>query len=216
MSDNPNETLIAEETEFDGDLSSRCPVTLSGTLKGKLSAPCLTVTPTGAIHGDVKVNQLNSDGEISGNIAAEIVQLSGKVSDNTVINATTLELLQATAYRSPTTVTAGTFLKVSNTGSYGGNGAITLEDGATLTHNGLNAVEYFDIRTDDHVFVVAPLFHSLGLQILALPALYAGASLRIQEGFEAERAWKTIEAERISYFGGVPTMHQRLVDALDD
>jgi fatty-acyl-CoA synthase len=93
--------------------------------------------------------------------------------------------------------------------------------GALLPHrkalyNGLNAVRYFDIRGDDHVLVVAPLFHSLGLQILALPALFAGASVRIQEGFEAERVWQTIESEAISYFGGVPTMHQRLLDTLDE
>jgi fatty-acyl-CoA synthase len=93
--------------------------------------------------------------------------------------------------------------------------------GALLPHrkahyNGLNAVRYFDIRGDDRVLVVAPLFHSLGLQILALPALFAGASVRIQEGFEAERVWRTIESEGITYFGGVPTMHQRLLDALDE
>jgi fatty-acyl-CoA synthase len=93
--------------------------------------------------------------------------------------------------------------------------------GALLPHrkalyNGLNAVRYFDIRSDDHVLVVAPLFHSLGLQILALPALFAGASLRIQEGFDPERVWKTIESEGITYFGGVPTMHQRLLEALDE
>lgn len=93
--------------------------------------------------------------------------------------------------------------------------------GALLPHrkalyNSLNAKRYFDIRPDDHVLVVAPLFHSLGLQILSLPILFAGASLRIQDGFHAERVWTTIETEGISYFGGVPTMHQRLLEALDE
>ena len=92
--------------------------------------------------------------------------------------------------------------------------------GAVLPHrkalfNSLNAQLSFELRADDRVLVVAPLFHSLGLQILALPALYAGASLRLQEGFDAERVWRTMAEERVTFLGGVPTMHQRLLDALE-
>jgi acyl-CoA synthetase (AMP-forming)/AMP-acid ligase II len=91
--------------------------------------------------------------------------------------------------------------------------------GALLPHrkalyNSLNAQLYFDIRSSDRVLVVAPLFHSLGLQILALPALYAGAGVVLQQGFDARRVWSTIADRKISYFGGVPTMHQRLLEAL--
>jgi len=81
-------------------------------------------------------------------------------------------------------------------------------------YNSLNAERFFGIRPEDRVLVVAPLFHSLGLQILALPALFSGAGLVIQNGFDAERVWRTIEREGVTYFGGVPTMHQRLLDAL--
>jgi len=82
-------------------------------------------------------------------------------------------------------------------------------------YNCLNAERYFDIRSEDRVLVVAPLFHSLGLQILALPTIFAGAGLVIQEGFDAERVWRSIQSEEITYYGGVPTMHQRMLDALD-
>ena len=93
--------------------------------------------------------------------------------------------------------------------------------GALLPHrkaiyNALNARRYFEIQNTDRVFVVAPLFHSLGLQILALPALHSGAGLIIQDGFDASRVWRTIDSERITYFGGVPTMHQRLLAKLDE
>ncbi len=93
--------------------------------------------------------------------------------------------------------------------------------GALLPHrkaiyNALNAQRYFEIQQEDRVLVVAPLFHSLGLQILALPALHSGAGLIIQDGFDATRVWKTIEEERVTYFGGVPTMHQRLLATLDE
>ena len=82
-------------------------------------------------------------------------------------------------------------------------------------YNCLNAERYFDIRSEDRVLVVAPLFHSLGLQILAIPTIFAGAGLVIQEGFDAVRVWQAIQSEDITYYGGVPTMHQRMLDALD-
>ena len=93
--------------------------------------------------------------------------------------------------------------------------------GALLPHrktlyNSLNAEDFFGIQESDRVLVVAPLFHSLGLQILALPAIFKGAGLVLQEGFSAQRVWSTIEAESVTYYGGVPTMHQRLLDALDN
>jgi len=82
-------------------------------------------------------------------------------------------------------------------------------------YNCLNAELYFAIESSDRVLVVAPLFHSLGLQILALPAVYVGAGLVIQEGFDAARVWRAIADEGVTYYGGVPTMHQRLLAQLD-
>ncbi len=91
--------------------------------------------------------------------------------------------------------------------------------GALLPHrkalyNARNAVHGFQIRSDDRVLVAAPLFHSLGLQILSLPLLYAGGSLLLQERFEPEAVWRATEEESITYFGGVPAMHQRLYQSL--
>jgi len=87
--------------------------------------------------------------------------------------------------------------------------------GALLPHrktlaNSLNAQLFFGIRSDDRVLVVAPLFHSLGLLILSVPALYAGASLLLQAHFDEEALWRAVEREGITYLGGVPTMYQRL------
>jgi len=99
------------------------------------------------------------------------------------------------------------------------SGTTGLPKGALLPHrktlaNCRNARACFAITRADRVLVVAPLFHSLGLQILALPALAYGAGVVIQEGFDAERVWRTVEREGITYLGGVPTTHQRLLDAL--
>lgn len=93
MADNTKQTIIESGTEFDGSMKSQCAITLSGKLKGQVSAPSLTVTPTGSVHGQVKVSQLKAQGEVSGEIEAEAVELSGRVSDQTVIRAKTLEVM---------------------------------------------------------------------------------------------------------------------------
>ncbi|MBL8152272.1 MAG: polymer-forming cytoskeletal protein [Blastocatellia bacterium] len=86
------QTILEDGTEFDGTVRSKCPITVSGKLKGEVSAPSLTVTPSGLVHGQVKVTQLKSKGELAGEIDAESVELSGRVSDQTTIRATTLEV----------------------------------------------------------------------------------------------------------------------------
>ncbi len=93
MPDNSKQTIIESGTEFDGSIKSQCSITLSGKVKGQVSAPALTVTPSGSVHGQVKVSQLKAQGEVSGEIEAEAVELSGRVSDQTVIRAKTLEVM---------------------------------------------------------------------------------------------------------------------------
>jgi fatty-acyl-CoA synthase len=92
--------------------------------------------------------------------------------------------------------------------------------GALLPHrktlyNGRNAERFFGIVPEDRVLVMLPLFHSFGLSILTLPALQAGASVTLQPRFDPMAVWETVEREGISFFGGVPTMFQRLLDSLD-
>jgi len=90
--DDTKQTLIEDGTEFDGKIRSKCSIVLSGTVKGELTAPTLLVTPSGSVQGQVKVSQLNSQGNIAGEIEAGTVELSGRVSDQTVIRAKTLEV----------------------------------------------------------------------------------------------------------------------------
>jgi cytoskeletal protein CcmA (bactofilin family) len=92
MEDNTKQTIIESGTEFDGSIESDCAITLSGTLRGKVSAPGLTVTPSGRVDGQIKVSRLKMQGEVSGQIDAEDVELSGHVGDQTVIRAKTLEV----------------------------------------------------------------------------------------------------------------------------
>ncbi len=90
--------------------------------------------------------------------------------------------------------------------------------GALLPHrktlfNSLNAQLFFDLTRRDRVGVIVPLFHSFGLQILSIPALYAGASVVLLRRFDAEALLETVGRERLSVLGGVPTMF-RALDAI--
>jgi fatty-acyl-CoA synthase len=92
--------------------------------------------------------------------------------------------------------------------------------GALLPHrktlyNSLNAEAFFSLTSQDRVLVILPLFHSFGLKILALPALLAGASVFLHAHFDPARVWHSVAAERISFFGAVPTQLAALREALE-
>ena len=90
-------TLVEEGTSFKGSLSSTCPVVVKGRVEGDVSAPSLQVSASGAVHGKVKVGEMQSHGELSGEFDAETVQLSGSVKDNTIVRAKSLEVKLAPA-----------------------------------------------------------------------------------------------------------------------
>lgn len=92
MAENTKQTVLEEGTEFDGTVKSKVAIMVSGQLKGQISAPSLTVTQSGMVNGKVKVSTLKSQGEISGEIDADSVELSGRVSDQTRISAKTIEV----------------------------------------------------------------------------------------------------------------------------
>ncbi|MCH8155508.1 MAG: AMP-binding protein, partial [Proteobacteria bacterium] len=83
-------------------------------------------------------------------------------------------------------------------------------------YNARNAEIFFGLSSQDRALVVLPLFHSFGLKILALPTLYAGGAVVLQERFDPERVWDAVDREDISFFGGVPTMFRALLDCLDE
>jgi cytoskeletal protein CcmA (bactofilin family) len=85
-------TLVEEGTQFKGSLTSNCPIVVKGRIEGDVSAPSLTVSVSGAVHGKAKVGEIRSMGELSGDFDADVVQLSGTVRDNTVIRAKSLEV----------------------------------------------------------------------------------------------------------------------------
>jgi len=89
---NGRKTLVEEGTQFKGSLTSDCPIEVKGRVEGDLTAPALSVSTSGAVHGKVKVGEMKSQGELAGEFDADLVQLSGTVKDNTVIRAKSLEV----------------------------------------------------------------------------------------------------------------------------
>ncbi|OYT70281.1 MAG: hypothetical protein CFK52_11470 [Chloracidobacterium sp. CP2_5A] len=85
-------TTVEEGSEVTGTLKSTCGVTVSGKVSGELHAPTLMIAATGAVHGTVKVEKLHSQGEISGRIDADTIELSGRISDQTTITGRSIEV----------------------------------------------------------------------------------------------------------------------------
>jgi fatty-acyl-CoA synthase len=90
--------------------------------------------------------------------------------------------------------------------------------GALLPHrktlfNTLNADLFFDLSGRDRVLVALPLFHSFGLNILALPILYRGGTVVLARAFDPAAFVETAARERVTFFGAVPTMFHRLIAA---
>lgn len=89
-------TLVEEGTEFKGTMSSNCPIVVMGKVEGDVTGPVIQVSTTGVIAGNVKVKELRSDGEVAGEVEADVVRISGRVRDKTVIRARSLEVSLST------------------------------------------------------------------------------------------------------------------------
>lgn len=95
-SSHAKQSVIEEGSEFRGTLSSSCGVLVRGRVEGNIEAPSLTVAAGGSVSGKVRVTELRSDGEISGELDADRVELAGSVRDRTVVRSRLLEVKLAT------------------------------------------------------------------------------------------------------------------------
>jgi hypothetical protein len=95
------QTLIEEESTFKGSLDAKCPIVVNGRVEGELSGPSLLVNRGGAVQGSVKVESLRSAGELQGEFEANHMQVSGRVCDDTVLRAKSLEVKLAKPEEAP-------------------------------------------------------------------------------------------------------------------
>jgi long-chain acyl-CoA synthetase len=89
--------------------------------------------------------------------------------------------------------------------------------GAELTHANIamnTMVSHGVLRqtADDVHLVVLPLFHSFGQTVQMNAGLMAGATIVLQARFDADAAFKTMQAHKVTIFCGVPTMYIALLN----
>ncbi|WP_432123327.1 acyl-CoA synthetase [Streptomyces sp. S1] len=87
--------------------------------------------------------------------------------------------------------------------------------GAVLSHaniiwNSVNVLVDTDLAGDEVTLVVAPLFHTAGLNMTCLPTLLKGGRVVLLGAFDAERVLELIEELRVTYMFGVPTMYDAM------
>jgi malonyl-CoA/methylmalonyl-CoA synthetase len=90
--------------------------------------------------------------------------------------------------------------------------------GALITHGNLGALaalvaSAWDWSADDALLHALPLHHLHGLGISLFVSLLAGSRTRMQARFDAARMWEDMASSTVLM--GVPTMHKKLLDALD-
>jgi fatty-acyl-CoA synthase len=98
------------------------------------------------------------------------------------------------------------------------SGTTGIPKAALLPHrktifNTLNAEIYFELVERDVVVVPVPLFHSYGLKILSVPALYCGATIILVDRFDPVGIQETVSRHMGTLLGAVPVMYRRMLDA---
>jgi len=89
--------------------------------------------------------------------------------------------------------------------------------GAVLTHgnitwNALNVIVDIDLAGDEVTLVVAPLFHTAGLNMTCLPTLLKGGRVVLLDKFDPGTALEAIESHGVTYMFGVPTMFDAMAN----
>lgn len=91
--------------------------------------------------------------------------------------------------------------------------------GAMITHDNIlwNVINALTVgrglRSTDRTITVAPLFHIAGLGVHTLPLIYAGGTVILQAGFDAEQTLEAMARHRVTVQLLVPTMWAALMDA---
>jgi fatty-acyl-CoA synthase len=80
----------------------------------------------------------------------------------------------------------------------------------TVVETALRTGEAIEVDPSDRILVSVPLFAIFGFSV-AVGTIAAGATLVMQEAFDAAEALRLIERERVTVLHGVPTMYQLLM-----
>ena len=80
-----------------------------------------------------------------------------------------------------------------------------------LAVSAANIANTYALTEEDVSLCVMPLFHIHGLIGAAMSTLLSGGTLVVPSKFNALAFWRTVRAHRVTWYSGVPTMHQLLL-----
>ena len=75
----------------------------------------------------------------------------------------------------------------------------------------INISNTLKLNSEDHCYNIMPLFHIHGLIAILCSSIFAGASVYASDGFNALKFLDIAKKEKISWYSGVPTMHQAIL-----
>ncbi|HUC29624.1 MAG TPA: acyl--CoA ligase [Candidatus Acidoferrum sp.] len=80
-----------------------------------------------------------------------------------------------------------------------------------LAVSAANIASTYALTEEDVALCIMPLFHIHGLIGSAMSTLLSGGTLVVPSKFNALTFWKTVREHRVTWYSGVPTMHQLLL-----
>ncbi len=101
-------------------------------------------------------------------------------------------------------------LVLHTSGSTGKPKRVPLEH-ANLTLSARNIVATYHLTGDDVSMCVMPLFHVHGLVASVLATFASGGTVVVPARFDALSFWRHVIQYRVTWYSGVPTMHQLLL-----
>lgn len=72
--------------------------------------------------------------------------------------------------------------------------------------------ESMNMTTNDRMYICTPLFHCAGSHVFAVPTMYRGGTVIIEEAFSPDRTLKNLVETKASIFFGVPAMYTILLN----
>lgn len=72
--------------------------------------------------------------------------------------------------------------------------------------------ESMNMTNDDRMYICTPLFHCAGSHVFAVPTMYRGGAIIIEEAFSPDRTLKNLVETKASIFFGVPAMYTILLN----
>ncbi len=80
-----------------------------------------------------------------------------------------------------------------------------------LAVNSANIANHYGLSEEDVSLCVMPLFHIHGLIGSTMSTLLSGGTVVVPSKFNALSFWRTVADHRVTWYSGVPTMHQLLL-----